>query len=560
MVIMETRVDPKKLSKTFKLLGFDNMQHTECRGFAGGIVVAWKDSEAQIQVETTDFQFIHLMITFSNGPSWKFTAVYASPNEQLRQEMWLKLKHISQNISEGWMLAGDFNDITSQEEKKGGAPVSVRRCNNFLDNINKCNLIDLGAVGSKFTWRGPLVNEHDRIFERLDRAMSNDEWRIMFPEAIVKVLPRIEFSDHHPIIIMLQGIQPMTRKSKFRFEKAWMYHTSYADLVKQHWHKENELPNKVTYMAAELSKWKRDVFGSIQKRKADLMARINGIQRKQQIERHNKFLERLERQLQQELNLVLKQEEAVWFQKSRSQWIKDGDRNTRYYHVKTINRRRKNKIMMLKNDQNEWVEEEENLKGMVNRYYQNLFARNDDDIQWQQTRYSYPNLCESEYDQLKENISCVEVKNAIFDMSPWKAPGPDGFPAGFYQNGWSEIRNSAFEFVKSVWHNPVNVASVNFTDICLIPKVDKPEFVSQFRPISLCNVSYKIITKVIVNRLKYIIHQVVSPFQTGFVPGRNITENIVIAQEMLHSMTKMRSRVGFFVIKVDLSKAYDRLN
>jgi hypothetical protein len=84
--------------------------------------------------------------------------------------------------------------------------------------------------------------------------------------------------------------------------------------------------------------------------------------------------------------------------------------------------------------------------------------------------------------------------------------------------------------------------------------------VSQFRPISLCNVTYKIITKTMVNRLKKIIPQVVSPYQTEFVPRRNITENIVIAQEMLHSMTKIRSRVGFFVVKVDLSKAYDRLN
>jgi hypothetical protein len=116
------------------------------------------------------------------------------------------------------------------------------------------------------------------------------------------------------------------------------------------------------------------------------------------------------------------------------------------------------------------------------------------------------------------------------------------------------------DFAKAICLHPEEVSSVNYTDICLIPKVDRPEFVSQFRPIFLCNVSYKIITKIMVNRLKQIIPKVVSPFQTGFVPGRNITENIVIAQEMLHSMTKMRSKVGFFVIKVDLSKAYDRLN
>ncbi|GAU46050.1 hypothetical protein TSUD_191210 [Trifolium subterraneum] len=412
-------------------------EHTECQGFAGGIVVAWKASEVQICVEITDFQFMHLMINFMNGPSWKFTAVYVGPKEELRKEMWQKLKSISQHNTESWMMAGDFNDIASQDEKKGGAHVIARICNNFLDNFNACKLMDLGAVGYKFTWRGPLVNGHDRLFERLDRAMSNDVWRIMFPEAIVKVLPRIEFSDHHTIIIMLQRIQPLKQRSKFRFEKAWMYHKAYGDMVKQHWNKEKTLPARVNYMADEFSKWQRD--------------------------------------LQQELTLVLKQEEAVWFQKSRSQWIKDGDRNTRYYHVKTIKRRRQNKIIMLRNDQNEWVEEEENLKAMVNNYYKRLFAAPENNIQWQQNRYSYPNISESEYDCLKENISSLEVKNALFAMASWKAPGHDDFPA-------------------------------------------------------------------------------------GFVLGRNITENIVIAQEMLHSMTKMKSKAGFFVIKVDFSKAFDRLN
>jgi hypothetical protein len=167
------------------LLGFDNMAHTECRGFAGGIIVAWKSADVQIHVEIVDFQFMHLNVAITNGIHWKFTAVYASPREELRKEMWLNLKNISQYTTDAWMMAGDFNDIASQDEKKGGAPVSIRRCNNFLDNINECNLIDLGAVGAKFTWRGPLVDGHDRIFERLDRAMSNDDWRIMFPEAIV---------------------------------------------------------------------------------------------------------------------------------------------------------------------------------------------------------------------------------------------------------------------------------------------------------------------------------------------------------------------------------------
>jgi hypothetical protein len=166
---------------------------------------------------------------------------------------------------------------------------------------------------------------------------------------------------------------------------------------------------------------------------------------------------------------------------------------------------------------------------MVNSYYQHLFEKPVDNIHWQDTRFSYPDVSIADFEYLKESIKNMEVKNALFDMAPWKAPGPDGFPAGLYQNGWCKMGNSICEFVKSIWLNPRDIAAVNYTDICLIPKVDKPEFVSQFRPISLCNVSYKIITKLMVNRLKRIIPQVVSPFQTGFVPGRNITENIVIA-------------------------------
>lgn len=117
-----------------------------------------------------------------------------------------------------------------------------------------------------------------------------------------------------------------------------------------------------------------------------------------------------------------------------------------------------------------------------------------------------------------------------------------------------------FEFVNHVWQHLEDVSTVNKTDICLIPKCSNPELVSQFRPISLCNPIYKVITKIIVNRLKNVMGEVISPFQIGFVPGRNIHENIIIAQEMLRSMRKMRGKVGFFAIKVDLSKAYDRLN
>lgn len=97
-------------------------------------------------------------------------------------------------------------------------------------------------------------------------------------------------------------------------------------------------------------------------------------------------------------------------------------------------------------------------------------------------------------------------------------------------------------------------------DIYLIPKVATLEYIMQFRLISLCNTIYKTVTKVIVAMLKQYVPKTVSPFQTGFVPGRNIHENIVVAKEMLQSMNKMKGTKGDFAIKVDLTKAYDKLH
>ena len=99
------------------------------------------------------------------------------------------------------------------------------------------------------------------------------------------------------------------------------------------------------------------------------------------------------------------------------------------------------------------------------------------------------------------------------------------------------------------------------TFITLIPKPPNPEEVSHFRPISLSNVLYKIISKVLVNRLKPIINSIITPFQNAFIKGRNITDNILLAHEIIDVVRKKRGkRDSYGVLKIDMSKAYDRIN
>lgn len=153
---------------------------------------------------------------------------------------------------------------------------------------------------------------------------------------------------------------------------------------------------------------------------------------------------------------------------------------------------------------------------------------------------SFPRLLESDIDTLNNKVSKEEVKQAIFYMKPWRAPGPDGFPADFYQRSWGIVGESVCSFISRLWENPSDIVHINKTDICLIPKVDNPSMVAQFRPISLCNTIYKSLSKIVVGRLKKHMDKLISPYQTGFIPSRFIHENIIIAKEAMHTMDKMK--------------------
>lgn len=144
-------------------------------------------------------------------------------------------------------------------------------------------------------------------------------------------------------------------------------------------------------------------------------------------------------------------------------------------------------------------------------------------------------------------------------MKPLKAPGLDGLHAAFFQSHWRIVGPSLFQLVAQFFEEGIFEAQINETLITLIPKVPAPQNIKEFRPISLCTVPYKVITKVLANRLKSWLPHLVLPTQASFVAGRKITDNIIITQEVIHSMRSKRGSEGWMVIKVDLEKAYDWL-
>jgi hypothetical protein len=156
-------------------------------------------------------------------------------------------------------------------------------------------------------------------------------------------------------------------------------------------------------------------------------------------------------------------------------------------------------------------------------------------------------------------INEKDVKLSLWSLKPFKAPGPDGLHPGFFQKCWHIVGESVVKEVSHIFSSGKMPEYLNKTLISLIPKCLGPETLNQFRPISLCNTVYKIVTKIMVSRLRPIIGNLVSPFQAAFVPGRRGLDNVIIAQELIHSIQRKKGRIGQFILKLDLEKAYDRL-
>ena len=144
-------------------------------------------------------------------------------------------------------------------------------------------------------------------------------------------------------------------------------------------------------------------------------------------------------------------------------------------------------------------------------------------------------------------------------MAPNKSPGPDGFTAGFYQYHWNTLGPSVTRAVLNFLNRGGASDGLNKTTIVLIPKVKNPQDIKQFRPISLCNVVYKLCSKVLANRMKGFLDEIISEEQSAYVPGRLITDNVLIAYESIHYLRNKKGKTGDRAIKLDMAKAYDHV-
>ncbi|WCJ29423.1 LINE-1 retrotransposable element ORF2 protein [Euphorbia peplus] len=561
LILIETRVPGSRAMALGQSLNFSNVDVVEAEGFSGGIWMFWNSSAIKIDILLHNKQYLHAQVTMTStglgSCPWLFTAVYVRPQQANKKLFFDDIRVLHNSITIPCLIAGDFNSIKTSEEKRGGSWKTLDRCASFANWINDLQLVDLGFVGPQFTWfRG--VTPRTRVACRLDRALSNTAWRLLYPEAFVRHLPRNK-SDHVPLLIKLNNNSSPPAASPFRFQAAWLTHPDFHNVISPTWSPGKGLMEGLGELSSTLRDWNIQVFGNVFYRKRRLYNRLGGVQARL-AQCCTGGLLKLERQILEELNEVLRQEEMIWFQKSRVQWLLFGDRNTTFFHTSTIIRRRRNKVEGLQNEDGIWVWDQLELKNIAVRFFLKLYTEDYPSRPQLISRCLFPSISETEYDRLCCAFSATEVKSAIFSMAAFKAPGPDGFHASFFQKCWSTMEASLCSSTLNALNHNIFEEHINDTHIALIPKIGNPETFSHFRPIGLCNVAYKVITKCIVARLKLILRNVVSPIQSSFVPGRQITDNIIIMQEAVASFKKKTGVTGGMILKLDLEKAYDRIN
>lgn len=159
-----------------------------------------------------------------------------------------------------------------------------------------------------------------------------------------------------------------------------------------------------------------------------------------------------------------------------------------------------------------------------------------------------------------EQYTTGEVLHALKGMGPTKAPSEDGFPAIFFQKYWHIIGNEVSAFCLEVLNNGKEVSSINNTHIVLLPKINNPMNLANFKPISLYNLIYKLIFKVIAYRFQHVLEDCIDKSQSAFILRRLISDNVLLAYEILYSfLQKQTGMRGLMAIKLDMSKAYDRV-
>ncbi|GJR41849.1 hypothetical protein Tco_1309952 [Tanacetum coccineum] len=381
-------------------------------------------------------------------------------------------------------------------------------------------VMDLNSTVMHYTWN-QKPKEGGGVLNKLDRIMSNIEFIGSFPGAYTIFQP-YRISDHSPAVLKIPG-STFNKPKPFKFFNFISFKSQFLEVVSNSWnnhvtgHNMFKVVSKLKALKKPLSKMVYD--------QGNLHDRVNNLRRE---------LDEVQTALDANPDDINLREEAAIYLHSFNE-------------------------AKLAEDENDNVFSGSNVVEAFVSHYDKFLGSSMACDNLNSDGLFHDKVSDVVNANMVRPVSDEEIKMAMFSIGDNKSPGPDGYTFAFFKKAWDVVGMEICDAVRDFFLNGQILKEINHTFIALISKIPTPLRINDYQPISCCNMIYKCISKILTNRIIEGVSEVVSENQSAFIPGRNISDNILITQELMHNYHRKRGypRCAF---KVDIQKAYDTVD
>lgn len=444
LFVMETKIRAVRVEALQWQLGFAGCFAVDSNGLSGGIGLFWS-SEVSVELKNYSISHIDVMVRKSddhNSPAWRLTGFYGAPRAENGHHSWRFMRTLYQIEHAAWICVGDFNETMFGTEHFSRSERLEWQMRAFRDVIIECSFQDLGWSGVPFTWDNGQQGEMN-VKARLDRALVNQGFLQRFEHSRVRHLSAME-SDHCFVMVDIRekAINSGHGKRQFRYENIWQSHVDYDNLVADVWRRHcrgaglASIADTLSTLQGELGAWGARGFGCLAKKIKKLQRKLDKLRSTSMGRGPTDEVKKTVMQLREMLKL-----EEIWMrQRSRVPWLRDGDRNTKYFQAQATQRRLVNRISGLRRCDGSVCTGEKEDKEEIQSFYQSLFLSQGVNDMEALLQFIPNKVSPAMNEAIAKPYTMEEVHAALFQMAPSKAPGVDGLTAGFFQRHWNLIK------------------------------------------------------------------------------------------------------------------------